>query len=325
MTFGQRGELVEMLYAGTGFLLVRREVYLNMQEQLNLPLCNNRFGSPMIPYFQPLIRKVEDDSWYLAEDYAFCHRARACGYKIMANTTIRLWHIGNYKYSWEDAGIDRPRFDTFTLNFGEEERHGHRIEQQAGLHNLLQAWHWPGTLPKSTESMEPVTEQIHPECLSLFIESISPDNRFVVVVGDKRGKMSRVIANIAQHATVMVACSWGNENDSFSIDHFYAENWSYRDRIFPIPVSLINAVTGIVESGVVPEKIVFHSEQFADFDTWGEAVHLFVNSFPETQFLGNGWGNAEMKKELNQISVSTKRKLEFRERSWRLTAVVNDV
>ena len=45
--------------------------------------------------------------------YAFCERARQCGYKIMADTSIRLWHIGEYAYGWEDAGLDRPRHDSF--------------------------------------------------------------------------------------------------------------------------------------------------------------------------------------------------------------------
>ena len=324
MTFGRQGGLVEMLYEGTGFLLVRREVYLNMQEQLNLPLCNDRFGNPMIPYFQPLIRKIEDGTWYLAEDYAFCHRARACGYQIIADTSVRLWHIGYYKYSWEDAGIDRPRFDTFTLNFGPEERHGHRIEQQPGLHNLLQAYPWPETPPKCTERMEPVTEPIHPECLGLLHDSIPQESRFVVVVGDRQGKMARPVANIASHALVMVCCDWNKESDSVSIDHFYSENWSYRDKIFLIPVSLIHAVTGIVESGISPDKIVFHSEPFVSFSAWKEAIHLLTSSFPDTQVMGTGWEREDMRDELNGISVTTNRKLEFRERSWRLAAVVND-
>jgi hypothetical protein len=54
--------------------------------------------------------------WYLPEDYAFCERARQCGFKIMADTTIRLWHHGSYGYSWEDAGKDQERYETFYFN-----------------------------------------------------------------------------------------------------------------------------------------------------------------------------------------------------------------
>jgi hypothetical protein len=55
-------------------------------------------------------------SWYLPEDYAFCERARQCGYQIMADTAIRLWHHGSYGYTWEDAGKDKPRYETFYFN-----------------------------------------------------------------------------------------------------------------------------------------------------------------------------------------------------------------
>jgi hypothetical protein len=34
----------------------------------------------------------------------------------MADTTIRLWHHGSYGYSWEDAGKDQERYETFYIN-----------------------------------------------------------------------------------------------------------------------------------------------------------------------------------------------------------------
>ena len=79
MTFGKAGGLNELLYAGAGFLHVRRQVYLTVQHRLNLPMTNERFGSPMIPFFQPLLHPTEDGTWYLAEDYAFCERAAGAG------------------------------------------------------------------------------------------------------------------------------------------------------------------------------------------------------------------------------------------------------
>ncbi len=87
------------------------------------------FRTPL-PIPQPLVRsaprKVGEATdkdvrrtghWYLAEDYAFCHRALLCGFPIIADTTIRLWHVGDYGYSWEDAGIDRLRFADFDFGF----------------------------------------------------------------------------------------------------------------------------------------------------------------------------------------------------------------
>ncbi|MEP3930160.1 MAG: hypothetical protein ABJM55_15825, partial [Rhodopirellula bahusiensis] len=38
--FGSSGGLREILYAGTGFLLIKREVFQTMDGRLSLPLCN---------------------------------------------------------------------------------------------------------------------------------------------------------------------------------------------------------------------------------------------------------------------------------------------
>jgi len=130
LTFGRGGGPVELLYAGTGFILIRREVYLNVQQKLHLPMCNERFGTPMIPFFQPMLHPIEDGHWYLAEDYAFCERARQAGYKIMGDTSIRLWHIGNYAYGWEDAGMDHRRFRSFTLNFPDQRSPSEHCDSQ---------------------------------------------------------------------------------------------------------------------------------------------------------------------------------------------------
>jgi hypothetical protein len=113
VVFGQAGGLLQLGYAGLGFLLTRREVYDRMQQQFGLPRCNEQFGSPLVPYFLPMVIPHGGGHWCLAEDYAFCHRARESGYTIMADTSIRLWHVGSYGYSWEDAGSDKERYTNY--------------------------------------------------------------------------------------------------------------------------------------------------------------------------------------------------------------------
>ena len=49
----------EILYAATGFLHVRREVYLTIQQKLDLPVCNERYGRPSIPFFQPMVHPID--------------------------------------------------------------------------------------------------------------------------------------------------------------------------------------------------------------------------------------------------------------------------
>ena len=43
------------------------------------------------------------------------------GFRVLADTAVRVWHVGNYAYTWEDAGTDRKRFATFHYNFDSKE------------------------------------------------------------------------------------------------------------------------------------------------------------------------------------------------------------
>lgn len=117
LTFGEGGGLAEIKYGATGFLHTQRHIYDRIQEHEGLPTCNKHFGRPVVPYFLPMAVPQGDDFWYLGEDFAFCERARRCGYKVMADTRIRLGHIGRQTYEWEDAGSSRERYGTFTFNF----------------------------------------------------------------------------------------------------------------------------------------------------------------------------------------------------------------
>jgi hypothetical protein len=119
LTFGRKGGLTELLYAEAGFLHVRREVYETLASQLSLPTCQQNSTPPWTPYFQPFIRPWKSGAWYLTEGFAFCHRARQCGIPIVADTTIRIWHVGEYAFGWEEAGLDRQRFATFDYRLGQ--------------------------------------------------------------------------------------------------------------------------------------------------------------------------------------------------------------
>lgn len=112
--FGKVGGVIKVLYAAGGFLLTRRCVYQRIQETEKLPICNQRFQRPVLPFFLPLIvSEGTDDHWMLGEDFAFCERARRAGFDIHADTTLRLEHVGSFGYGWEDAGLARARFESF--------------------------------------------------------------------------------------------------------------------------------------------------------------------------------------------------------------------
>jgi hypothetical protein len=110
VVFGQGGGLREIRYCGFGFVLVRRAVFQAVREQFRMLNCNQRFGRPVTPYFMPMIVPDGVGQWYLSEDYAFCERARQCGFKILADTAVRLWHIGRHGYTWEDVSAGLTRY-----------------------------------------------------------------------------------------------------------------------------------------------------------------------------------------------------------------------
>jgi hypothetical protein len=120
--FGAGGGLLEVRFAGLGFALTRRAVYDDVRRQLKLPECNQRFGPPIVPWFIPMLARDGPGLWYLAEDYSFCERARLCGHRVVADTTVRLYHIGAYGYSWEDAGSDKERYGTYTFRLAAPNR-----------------------------------------------------------------------------------------------------------------------------------------------------------------------------------------------------------
>lgn len=120
--FGERGGLIEIEFTAAGFLYTRRSVYDRVQHAFDLPVCNQQFGEAMVPYFLPMVVGASDGPHYLAEDFAFSHRVREAGFKIIADTTIRLGHVGKYTFFWEDAGEDRTRYRNYRYYVKRENR-----------------------------------------------------------------------------------------------------------------------------------------------------------------------------------------------------------
>jgi len=125
LRFGDGGGPTEVRYVGAGFLCTRRDVYVDIQRTFSLPTCNTRFGTPTVPYFLPMV--IADGAgayWYLGEDYAFCERARQAGYKVIVDTAIRLGHLGQYAFGWEDAGQAITRVTGVSFTFDQDPKSG---------------------------------------------------------------------------------------------------------------------------------------------------------------------------------------------------------
>lgn len=105
-------------YAAAGFLRIHTSLLCRMRDELDLPLCNERIGGGFWPFFQPMVVKDSDGKdQYLAEDWAFSHRLGQIGVTPMADTTLRLFHVGVRHFTWEDTANHNPRYESFTFNF----------------------------------------------------------------------------------------------------------------------------------------------------------------------------------------------------------------
>ena len=84
-------------------------MYETLRTKLELAGVQPAFRSAACAVVMPMLVPDGEGRWYLAEDYAFCERARQSGIRIMADTRIRLYHVGSHGYGWEDPGHEIPR------------------------------------------------------------------------------------------------------------------------------------------------------------------------------------------------------------------------
>lgn len=118
IAFGPGGGLTAVKYAGLGFTHVRAGVYEAVRRLRDLPECaRGHDGRSFTPYFLPTVVR-DGAAWdYLPEDSAFCHYVRKAGFEVLADTTIRLAHIGKYEWGWDDF-VARPPTGAMNLRVG---------------------------------------------------------------------------------------------------------------------------------------------------------------------------------------------------------------
>ncbi len=87
-------EPIEVDYAGTGFMMIRRQVLENMIK--NVETYENEAGPVNAFYMTPV-----HDGIFESEDYYFCRKAREAGYKVMMDPSVRLRHWGRWAYGNE--------------------------------------------------------------------------------------------------------------------------------------------------------------------------------------------------------------------------------
>jgi len=112
----QTDSFFETIYVATGFMLIKREVVEKMTDHYKKELTFRYQTSEYVDLFGTFI---DENSLYLTEDYAFCHRARAIGIKTYMSKRFELPHTGSIEYSAEQEDqklADYEKSGRITIN-----------------------------------------------------------------------------------------------------------------------------------------------------------------------------------------------------------------
>lgn len=320
LVFGKNGGLVEILYAGTGFLHVRREAYVQIQQTLQLPSCNDRWGRPSIPFFHPMVKPHLDGYWYLAEDFSFSDRARQAGFEIMADTTIRLKHIGSYGYSWEDAGSEPSRYATFTFKLTDsDDSFAKRLDSHtkgAGAEiadpkicALADEHRWPKKKPNVPGNKQ--HGWLNPSTRELLAQFLNDETRLVVELGAWLGLSTRFIADHAPKSAVVAIDHWmGNPPQRERVDMqetlrtlyetFLVSCWEYRKRVVPLRMNTVDGMRELARFELKPDLIYIDADHA--YDAVRQDIETAFELFSDAIIVGDDWDREGVQRAASEFS-----------------------
>jgi hypothetical protein len=82
---------IEVDFAGTGFMLIKRHVIEALAREIES--YDGQNGEVPALYMTPIINRC-----LRSEDYFFCEIARKAGFKVVMDPSVRLGHWGIYRY-----------------------------------------------------------------------------------------------------------------------------------------------------------------------------------------------------------------------------------
>jgi hypothetical protein len=91
--------LIETTYLPTGFLMIKREVFIKIaSSKPELKYKNDIDGYGQLDTFYNFFRSGVHNGIYESEDWGFCSIWRELGGKVLIDSTIKLGHIGWNKF-----------------------------------------------------------------------------------------------------------------------------------------------------------------------------------------------------------------------------------
>ena len=120
--------LIEVTKTGTGFMLIRREVFEKMNQHPAVRSFNNDIGldpslnTHMRTYFDTAVR----ENRYYSEDWTFCENWRDLGGNIYVDKRVLLRHVGTYTF---DGNTQKKLYDDLAQMFAPTATQAPPVEQ----------------------------------------------------------------------------------------------------------------------------------------------------------------------------------------------------
>jgi hypothetical protein len=94
--------LVEVTKTGTGFLLIKRDVFEKLNAHPATKPFNNDIGLPveLNPYMKTYFDTAVRENRYYSEDWTFCENWRDLGNQVYVDKRILLRHVGTYTFDY---------------------------------------------------------------------------------------------------------------------------------------------------------------------------------------------------------------------------------
>jgi hypothetical protein len=92
--------LIEVTKTGTGFMLIKREVFEKLDQHPAVKPFNNDIGLPpeLNPYMKTYFDTAVRENRYYSEDWTFCENFRDLGGQIWVDKRVLLRHTGTYVF-----------------------------------------------------------------------------------------------------------------------------------------------------------------------------------------------------------------------------------
>lgn len=105
--------LINCDYVSTGFVAIPRAILQAVAA--DMPLTHDGYWPLFLPF---VVTDRDGKTVYLSEDWAFCHRAQAAGFRVLASTGPKLVHEGLHGYRLVDAQTQLRADRDLPLDFG---------------------------------------------------------------------------------------------------------------------------------------------------------------------------------------------------------------